>query len=274
MRVIVTPDFAAMSQAAADFVVAAVTAKPDAAVVFPTGNTPVGLYQELAIRRNDGLFDPSRLRVFQLDEYWGLHTDDPRSFHTWMRQAVLTPLGIPEDNFVPLPADGGWEMGRWGGGEIGRTPYHPATLPPYHLVTHHQRFAACQAYDAAIVAAGGLDLAVLGLGPNGHLGYNDPPAAGDAPTRLLTLSDSSLDNAASYFGGRDRVPRQAITMGMAPLLAARQILLIVSGKQKQKILRQALQGPVTPETPASYLQQAPNVTVIADRDAASLLDTA
>jgi glucosamine-6-phosphate deaminase len=241
MKVIVTPDYAAMSQAAADFVLAAVAARPDAAAVFPTGNTPVGLYKELAARRINGMFDPSRLRIFQLDEYWGLHADDPRSLYTWFKQAFLRPLDFPDANFVRLPADG------------------------------PDAQTACKAYDAALAAAGGLDLAVLGLGPNGHLGYNDPPAAHDAPTRLLTLTDSSLDSAASYFGGRDRVPRQAITMGMAQLLAARQILLIVSGKQKQEILRQALQGEMTPEVPASYLQQAHNVTVISDRDAAALL---
>jgi glucosamine-6-phosphate deaminase len=262
MKVIVTPNYAAMSQAAADFVAAAVAAKPDAAVVFPTGNTPVGLYKVLAAARRNGVFDPSRLRIFQLDEYWGLPAGDPRSLYAWFTEAFLTPLGIPEASLVRLPADGSWRMAD-GGWQLADS-HQPTAI-------RHQLLAACQAYYAALAAAGGLDQAVLGLGPNGHLGYNDPPAASDAPTRLLTLSDSSLDSAARYFGGRDRVPRQAITMGMAQLLAARQILLIVSGKQKQEILRQALQGPVTPEVPASYLQQAPNVTVIADRDASGLL---
>jgi glucosamine-6-phosphate deaminase len=237
MNLLVTDDYAAMSRAAADWVVRAVAANPAAAAVFPTGNSPLGLYEELVQRHQQGAFDPGQLRIFLLDEYLGLTSDDPRSLYRWLDKAFLTPLGIRADQTVPLPA------------------------------TADDLTAAARAFDDAITAAGGLDIAVLGLGPNGHLGYNDPPAAGDAPTRVLNLAEESLATAAQYFGGREFVPRQAMTMGMAPLLAARQILLIVSGAHKRAILHQALRGPVTPEVPASYLQQAANVTVIADRAA-------
>ncbi|HMN30533.1 MAG TPA: glucosamine-6-phosphate deaminase [Caldilineaceae bacterium] len=236
MQLIVLDDYEQLSAAAADWVVAQITAKPDAAAVFPTGNSPLGLYRELTGRHQRGEFDASRLRIFLLDEYVGLTPDDPRTLYGWLEKALLMPLAISPRQVHRLPS-----------GKIDA--------------------AVCQAYDNAIRAAGGLDFAVLGLGPNGHLGYNDPPAAGDAPTRVLTLTDSSLDGAAGYFGGRERVPRQAVTLGMQPLLAARQILLIVSGAQKREILRQALKGPVTPAVPASYLQETANVTVLADRAA-------
>jgi glucosamine-6-phosphate deaminase len=237
MNLIVVEDYEAMSRAAADWVAAQIKARPDAAAVFPTGNSPIGMYEELARRHQAGRLDASRLRIFLLDEYVGLAADDPRTLYGWLERALLAPLGIAATQVTRLPTD--------------------AADPP----------AACHQYDEAIRAAGGLDFAVLGLGPNGHLGYNDPPAAGAASTRVLTLAESSLDSAANYFGGREQVPRTAITMGMAPLLAARQILLIVSGAQKREILHASLHGTVTPDVPASYLQQATNVTVIADRAA-------
>jgi glucosamine-6-phosphate deaminase len=237
MQLLIVDDYAALSTAAADWVAAQLQAKPDAVAVFPTGNTPVGLYQELSRRFQAGEIDPTQLQLFLLDEYVGLGPDDPRTLYGWLEGAFLRPLAIRADQVVRLPSQ---------------------TDDPA---------AACRAYDAALAAAGGLDVAVLGLGPNGHLGYNDPPAAGDAPTRILTLTDSSLDGAASYFGGRDRVPRQAITLGMPQLLSARQILLVFSGASKREILHQALRGPITPEVPASYLQTVDNVTVIADRAA-------
>jgi glucosamine-6-phosphate deaminase len=237
MELIVTTDYEAMSRAAADFVTTVVAAQPDAVTVFPTGNSPLGLYQELARRQQQGLFDPARLRIFQLDEYLGVPADDPRSLYGWFKQAFLTPLGVPEANVQPLAGD-------------------------TNDVT-----TTCRAYDQALAAVGGLDLAVLGLGPNGHLGYNDPPATKDAPTRVITLTEESITGAAQYFGGREQVPRHALTCGMAQLLAARQILLIVSGRHKRDILWRSLKGPMTPDVPASYLQQAANVTVIADREA-------
>jgi len=237
MHVIVTKNYEEMSRAAADFVAALVKAKPNATMVLPTGETPLGLYRALIVRHQEGNFDGSRLRIFQLDEYVGVASDDARSLYGWVKQAALDPLGIPPENVIRLPGD---------------------TADPA---------AACRAYHEAVVAAGGLDLALLGLGPNGHLGYNDPPADATSPTRVLDLSESSLQSAARYFGGLDRVPRQALTCGMDLLLSARQKLLVVSGAHKREILRQSLVGPLTPQVPASYLQQASNVTIMLDETA-------
>jgi glucosamine-6-phosphate deaminase len=237
MKLVVTEDYAAMSRAAADWVAQQVKAKPDAVAVFPTGNSPVGLYEELARRHKAGAFDASRLHLFQLDEYLGLAADDPYSLYQWFYRAFVEPLDVPEGNLVRLAAD----------------------APNIEQI--------CYAYDEQIAAAGGFDFAVLGLGPNGHLGYNEPPANSDALTRIVTLTESSIEGAVGYFGSRARVPSQAVTLGMAPLLAARQILLIVNGAHKHDILRRSLTGPITPDAPASYLQKHPDLTVIADRAA-------
>jgi glucosamine-6-phosphate deaminase len=126
----------------------------------------------------------------------------------------------------------------------------------------------CCAYDEAVAQEGGLDLSVLGLGPNGHLGFNEPPADPDSSTRVVTLSPESVTSNARYWGASDRVPRKAVTAGMRVLLAARHTVLVVSGAHKRDILRRALVGPETPDVPASFLRRAAGVTVVADRAAA------
>ncbi|GAC1432806.1 MAG: glucosamine-6-phosphate deaminase [Chloroflexota bacterium] len=242
MELIVVADYEAVSRAGADLVAVAITANPTANLVVATGETPMGLYRELARRRRDGHLDTSALRVFQLDAYLGIAPDDRRSLYRWMRESFLDPLDIPPERVVRLPGDAGDPR------------------------------AACRAYEAALRQAGGLDLSILGLGPNGHLGFNEPPAGPRAPTRVVDLTEESLESNARYWGGRDQVPSRAMTAGMGVLLAARQTLLVVAGERKRHILRRVLDGPPTPDVPASFLAQAAWVTVIADR--AALPDTA
>jgi glucosamine-6-phosphate deaminase len=237
MELIVVEDYEAMSQMAADHVAAFIRAKPDANVVLPTGATPVGLFRELAARWQRGELDTSRLRVFQLDAYLGESPDDPGSLYGAMVRSFLDPLQIRPDQVVRLPGD---------------------TDDP---------IATGEAYANAVRGAGGLDLAVLGLGPNGHLGFNEPPASATSPTRVVELTEESIVANATYWGGVDKVPRRALTAGMDLLLVAGQTILLVSGEHKRDILRRALVGPITPEVPASYLQRVPFVTVIADRAA-------
>jgi glucosamine-6-phosphate deaminase len=239
MRTIVVPDQTALDRAAADLIGEAIARRPDAAVVVATGATPMGAYRELARRRASGQLDTSRLRVFQLDAYLGLAPDDRRSLYRWMKESFLDPLGIPDQRVVRLPGDG------------------------------PDPEADCRAYDRAVAAAGGIDLSILGLGPNGHLGFNEPPSAPDAPTRAVDLTEASVESNARYWGGRDQVPRRALTAGMRVLLAAGQTLLLVAGAGKREILRRALEEPPTPDLPASYLRQAADVTVLADAAAAA-----
>ena len=237
MQLIVTDDYATLSQAGADYVAAFIAANPAAAIVVATGTTPMGVYRELAARRAAGMLDTSRLRVFQLDAYRGLAPDDRRSLFRWTSESFLVPLGIRPEQVVRLPGD--------------------APDPE----------AACRAYDAAVADAGGFGLAILGLGPNGHLGFNEPPSDETLPTRVVQLSEASVVSNAAYWGGRDAVPAEALTCGMAQLLAARHTLLLVSGVHKREILRRSAEGPRTPDVPASLLQAAAGVTVLADRAA-------
>jgi glucosamine-6-phosphate deaminase len=237
MHLTITTDYQELSRTGADIISALIAAKPDATILLATGNTPMGLYKELAARRARGELDASHLRVFQLDEYVGIPPEDDRSLYGWMERSFVQPLGVPEPNVVRLPWDPeGIEEG-------------------------------CAAYDLAVEQVGGFDLAVLGLGPNGHLGFNEPPSGPDAPTRRVVLTPASIQSNAAYWGGPDRVPREAVTAGMPHLLAARRILLVVSGAHKQQILRRTLTEPPTPQVPSSYLQQAAGLTVLADRAA-------
>jgi glucosamine-6-phosphate deaminase len=230
-------DYAALSQAAADAIAATLRRRPDALLLLATGDTPMGPYRELAKRHRRGELDTSRVRAAQLDEYAGLAEGDRRSLYGWMERSFLEPLGVPGERAIRLDA----------------------MLPPD---------VACRAYDAAVAAAGGFELAVLGLGPNGHLGFNEPPIERDAPTRLVPLTPESIRSNARYWGDEDDVPREALTCGMTAILAARQVLLVVSGPHKREILRRTLTPPPTAEVPASWLQQASgDVVVLADKDA-------
>jgi glucosamine-6-phosphate deaminase len=237
VELVIVDDYDAVSRVAADHIASCVNINPAANVVLATGSSPMGAYRDLARRQAEGAFDPSRLRIFQLDAYLGLAPDDRRSLYRWLAESFLDPLGVKPSQVVRLPGD--------------------APDPQ----------AVCLAFDDAVAAAGGFDLAVLGVGMNGHLGFNEPPADPNSRTRVVDLTEASLDSNADYWGGRDLVPRQAITAGMADLLAARQTLVLVSGARKHDILRRAVEGPPTGEVPASFLQGAARVTVIADRAA-------
>jgi glucosamine-6-phosphate deaminase len=231
------PDDGALSRAGAELVAGVVRNQPDAVLLLATGNTPLGLYGVLAERVASGTLDLSRVWVVQLDEYVGVTESDPRSLYGWLVRVALKPLRIGSERVVRLR-----------GAPEGET------------------LAACRRFDEAVRALGGIDLAVLGLGPNGHLGFNEPPSSADAPTRRVALTPASLASNALYWAGAEvgEVPREAVTAGMHLLLGARRTLLLVSGAHKRDILRRAVRGPVTPEVPASWLQTVAGVTVLAD----------
>jgi glucosamine-6-phosphate deaminase len=237
MELSIVDDYDALSRAGARWLIEAIREQPDAALVAATGHTPMGMYIELAQHRLRDPFDTSQLRVFQLDAYVGLAPNDHRALFNWTRRSFIEPLRIAEANVVRLAGDASdlWE--------------------------------ACRRYEAAVYEVGGFDISILGLGPNGHLGFNEPPSPPDAPTRVVDLTPESIESNARYWGGEEQVPRQALTCGMDLLLAARQTLLVVSGAHKHKILHRTLEGSQTPDVPASYLQSALNVTVLVDRAA-------
>jgi glucosamine-6-phosphate deaminase len=233
----VVPDPEALAATAAERIAAVLRAKPDAVVLVATGDTPMRTYACLAELRAAGEVNTNRLRAVQLDEYLGLGEGDNRSLYGWMQRSFLDPLGIPPERTIRLNAAA------------------PSTEE------------SCREFVAAVGAWGGIDIAVLGLGPNGHLGFNEPPSDATSPTREVPLTEESLVSNARYWGGRERVPERALTTGMDLILASREVLLLVSGAGKRDILAATLEAPARPEVPASFLQQA-RATVIADEAAA------
>lgn len=200
------------------------------------GDTPSGLYRELArLRREEGL-DFREVVTFNLDEYLGLAPDHPRSFSRWMLDSVFEPLGIPESNrHAPGSGDGA-------------------------------------AYDRSIREAGGIDLQILGIGRNGHIAFNEPPSARDSRTREVELHPWTREDAAPQFGSLAAVPARAITMGIATILDAKRIRVLAFGSRKAEIVARALAGPIGPEVPASFLRGHSDLRVWLDRDAAGELD--
>ena len=233
----VVDDASWLALVGADVVAGVVHDDGPVTIVPATGETPVGMYAELAERRTRGDLDTDGVSIVQLDEYLGLAPDDRRALFGWMERTVLEPLAIDPGRVARLPTDGDVD-------------------------------AACVEFDRALGRRGGIDLAILGLGDNGHLGFNEPPSAATSPTRAIELTPATIRANARYWGSTSDVPTRAVTLGLRPLLAADTIILLVSGARKHHIVHRALEGPVGEDVPASFLREAAaNVTVIVDRDA-------
>lgn len=234
-------DYNAMSAVAAEIVAAAVTADPEIVLALPTGSTPLGMFQELIRKVEAGELDLSRAQFFCLDEYVGVTPEDPNSLTGWLFRSFMDPARVPRVNIHTVPA----------------TAADPE--------------AATRAYEVELAALGGLKLAVLGLGPNGHIAYNEPGSAADSRTRVLQLTQQSIDQATAYWAPGTPTPTTAMTMGVGTLLEAERIVLIVSGSSKADMLRKALEEAPSADVPASWLQLVPEKTlVIADEAAAKL----
>lgn len=238
MRRLVFQSTADVVQAVADCIADRLTAQPQLTLGLATGRTMVPLYAEL-LRRP---LNWQHCSVFALDEYWGLAADHPASFAAELLQRFCQPAGLRPEQVHFL---------------------NGAALDPRQEADRYRR---------CLAQAGGLDLQLLGLGENGHLAFNEPGSARESRVRLVQLSDRTRQQNAGAFGGNpDAVPSAALSLGLADILEARELLWLVTGAGKAKILMQALQSPPTPAIPASYLQQHPATTLYADRDAAQLL---
>ncbi len=237
----IAADADAVAEAAADRVAALVRATPAAVLGLPTGDTPLGLYRRLCARHAAGTIDLSRVRCFNLDEYHPIAADDPQSYHAYMRRELF--------DHVTVAA---WRL--------------PDGVAPLAQVD-----AACSAYEDAIAAAGGIDLQILGIGRTGHLGFNEPGASADSRTHRVELHTMTRSDAALRFGGLAAVPTHALTMGMGTILAARRILVLVTGAAKAGIVARALRGAIDPAVPASLLQTHPAVELLLDPAAAAAL---
>lgn len=238
MKVIVTADYEQMSAMAADFVYGVVQRKPDAALGFTTGNTPVGMYRELAGRFNDKTHLLRQVQVYSTEEYLGIGPEEPRSLFAWLRR-MIGPCGVTDEQITRMEGES----------------------PEPQL--------SCESFEREIAARGGLDLLVEGIGLNGHLGFNEPGSAVDSRSRIVALERLTQDYNVKYWN--DKVPEFGMTIGLGTMMEAGQLLLIASGEEKAKPLALALTGPITQQVPASLLQRHKNLTVIADRQAASLL---
>ncbi|HIS65579.1 MAG TPA: glucosamine-6-phosphate deaminase [Candidatus Avoscillospira avistercoris] len=237
MRIIVCPDYNAMSRQAANVIAAQVIMKPDCVLGLATGSTPVGAYQQLAKWQQQGDVTFKDVRTVNLDEYRGLPGTHDQSYRYFMNTNLFDHIDIDKAN----------------------------TYVPNGMAEDVD--AECAAYDERIQEFGGIDLQLLGIGHDGHIGFNEPADHFSCGTNCVELTDMTIDANARFFANRDDVPRQALTMGMQAIMQAKAVLMVVSGADKAEIIRKSFCGPITPEVPASILQLHPNVTLVGDEAA-------
>jgi len=242
MNIIKAKDYADMSRKAANVISAQITMKPDCVLGLATGSTPIGTYQQLIDWYNKGDIDFSRVTSVNLDEYKGLNKENDQSYYYFMYNNLFKHVNIDLAN-TNLP-DG----------------------------TEPDSDKECARYNQVIESVGGIDLQLLGLGHNGHIGFNEPDDVFPTLTHCVDLQASTIEANKRFFASIDDVPKQAYTMGIQTIMHARKVLLVVSGADKADILHKVLFGPVTPHVPASILQMHPNVTVVADEAALSKCD--
>ncbi|MCI8870369.1 MAG: glucosamine-6-phosphate deaminase [Lawsonibacter sp.] len=241
MRIIRTRDYQELSRAAARLIAAQVVLKPGCVLGLATGSSPVGAYQQLIAWYKKGDLDFSQVRTVNLDEYVGLAPDHDQSYAYFMRSNLFDHVNIDLSN-TNIP-DG---------------------LAP-------DAAAECARYDEQIRALGGVDLQLLGIGPNGHIGFNEPDGHFSCGTQQIQLTDSTRQANKRFFASLDDVPTHARTMGVRDILQARRVVMVASGENKAKAVKEAFFGPVTPAMPASILQYHPDFVLVADEAALSLV---
>ena len=241
MRIIVAKDYKDMSRKAANIISAQIITKPNCVLGLATGSSPIGTYDQLVEWYEKGDLDFSQVSSVNLDEYRGLDHDHDQSYYYFMHEHLFDRVNInPANTNVP---DG----------------------------TEPDAEKECRRYEELIASYGGVDLQLLGLGHNGHIGFNEPAPAFDKETHCVELTESTIEANKRFFASADDVPRQAYTMGIGTIMKAKKILVVVSGEDKAEIVAKAFCGDVTPEVPASILQFHPDVTVVVDEAAASKL---
>ena len=239
MKVVVTKDYTEMCKLASRIFAAQITLKPDSVLGLATGSTPVGMYKELIQMYNEGRVDFSHVKTVNLDEYAGLNGDNDQSYRYFMNENLLTKVNVPmERTFVP---DG----------------------------TMEDAAAACAAYDEILNSVGTVDIQLLGLGHDGHLGFNEPDDHFEDGTHCVQLTETTIQANKRFFEKEEDVPRQAYTMGIGGIMRAKMLLVVVSGEDKADILNKVLTAPVSPQIPGTILRFHPNVILVADEAALS-----
>lgn len=237
MKIIKAKDYKDMSRKAANIISAQIIMKPDCVLGLATGSTPIGTYEKLVESYKNGDLDFSKVSTVNLDEYRGLPHSSDQSYYYFMHENLFKHVNIREEaTFVP---DG----------------------------TDEDADRACASHEAAIKRLGGIDLQLLGLGNNGHIGFNEPCSIFEKDTHCVDLTESTIEANSRFFASKEEVPTQAYTMGIGTIMMAKKILVVVNGAGKADIVAEAFLGSVTPSVPASILQMHPDVTIVADEAA-------
>jgi len=239
MTICKTKDYAEMSRKAANIISAQIILKPNCILGLATGSSPIGTYRQLIDWYEKGDLDFSKVSSVNLDEYRGLEPEHEQSYRYFMNTNFFDHINIDK----------------------------ACTFVPDGLTKDVDTF--CKEYDHLIREMGGIDLQLLGLGRNGHIGFNEPSDVFIGGTHCVDLTPSTIDANKRFFASEDDVPRQAITMGIRTILLAKKIVVVVSGADKADALKAAVCGPITPQLPASILQVHPDVSIIADEAALS-----
>ena len=239
MKIYMGEDYKGMSRKAANIISAQIILKPDCVLGLATGSTPIGTYDQLVNWYEKGDLDFSKVVTINLDEYKGLSGDNDQSYRYFMNKHLFDRINIYKEN----------------------------TYVPNGLEADSKK--ACQEYNDIITKCGGIDMQLLGLGHNGHIGFNEPGGAFEKETHCVNLTKSTIEANKRFFEKEEDVPRQAYTMGIKSIMQAKKILVVVSGEDKADIVKGAFTGPVTPEVPASVLQLHNDVALVGDRAALS-----
>lgn len=242
MRICVAKNYQDMSRKAANILSAEIILNPTCVVGLATGSTPVGLYKQLIDWYKKGDLDLSQVRSVNLDEYVGLSPTHVQSYRYFMEKNFFDYVNINPNN-IHIPNGLASDL-----------------------------TAECAQYNRVIQELGGIDVQILGMGHNGHIGFNEPGDTFDVGTHVVELKERTIEANSRFFSSKDEVPHKAITMGIGHIMQARRVVMIVSGKEKADIVKTAFEGPVTPRVPASILQIHPNFVLIGDPEALSKLD--
>lgn len=237
MELILCKNYGELSKKAAELIAEQVNAKPDSVLGFATGATPVGTYSRLIELYKNNEVDFQDVTTFNLDEYYPISRENPQSYYSFMRENLFNHINIkPENTHIP-------------NGE--------AEKPTEE----------CREYEDKIEKSGGVDLQILGIGRNGHIGFNEPSCALNSSTHLTNLTQDTIDANAHFFEDKSKVPAYALTMGMATIFKAKKIVLLANGRSKRNAVKALFSDEITTDTPATMLKMHPDVTVICDYDA-------
>lgn len=242
MKIIKVKNYEEMSKRAAFIIASQVSIKEDSVLGLATGSTPIGTYKQIINIYNDKLIDFKNITTYNLDEYYDLSEENEQSYRCFMNQNLFNHINIDKKN----------------------------TFVPNGKAENPEK--ECKRYDSLVEKSGNIDLQILGIGSNAHIGFNEPDDKFAKGTHLVDLKQETIDANARFFKSKEEVPKKAISMGMKNIMAAKKVILLASGENKAQAIKSTIEGPINPSVPASILQLHPDVTFILDEEAASRLD--